>query len=70
MLTQDSVSVKKHGFTEIDGIEYSIGQPHRKKYVNSVGGRQEVQDELLQQQQDAIFAIWGDTTTVTEGVTL
>lgn len=66
MLTQDSVSVKKQQYTTVDGVEYPIGQPHRKAYINSTRGREEVMAELPGAQRNAIFAIWGDTPTVTE----
>lgn len=68
MLNQDSVSVKKQEFTTIDGAEYPIGQPHRKAYINSIRGRKEVQNELPQEQKNAIFALWGDTPTVDESI--
>ena len=68
MLNENSVSVKAQRFTSVDEVEYPIGQPHRKAYVNSTRGRQEVQDELAQQQQNAIFAVWGDTPTVDESI--
>ena len=66
MLTKDSVSVKKQQYTIVDGVEYPIGQPHRKAYINSIKGREEVQSELPLAQQNAIFSVWGDTPTVTE----
>ena len=66
MLTADSVSVKTQRYTTVDGQEYPIGQPHRKAYINSEKGRDEVQSELPEAQRNAIFAIWGDTPTVTE----
>lgn len=66
MLTQDGVSVKKQQYTTVDGIEYSIGQAHRKAYINSTRGREEIVNELPLVQQNAIFAIWGDIPTVDE----
>ena len=66
-LTQDSVSVRTQRYFDDNGT-LPIGQPHRKAYVNSVRGRQEVEDELPQAQQNAIFAVWGDTPTVDESV--
>lgn len=66
MLTQDSVSVKTQNYAVVEGQEYPIGQPHRKAYINSVRGRQEVENDLPQAQKNAIFAVWGDTPTVTE----
>ena len=68
MLTQDSVSVKKQQYFVQDGKEYAIGQPHRKAYVNSIRGRQEVVNELPSAQANAIFSVWGDIPTVDETV--
>ena len=68
MLTQDSVSVKKQHYTMVDGIEYAIGQPHRKAYINSTRGREEIQTELPAAQQNAVFSVWGDTPTVDESI--
>ena len=68
MLTQDSVSLKKQQYTTVDGIEYPIGQPHRKAYVNSVQGRAKVEAEVVEPYKTAIFAVWGDVPTVTEEV--
>ena len=69
MLTADSVSVKTQRYADIEGQEYPIGEPHRKAYVNSTRGREEVMAELPEAQKTAIFAVWGDTPTVTEEVT-
>lgn len=66
MLTQDSVSVKTQKYTTIDGVEYPVGEPHRKAYVNSSSGRAAVQAELPDAQSNAIMAVWGDTPTVVE----
>lgn len=66
MLTSDSVSVKIQKYTSIEGQECPIGQPHRKAYVNSTRGRAEVEAELPQAQRNAIFAVWGDTPTVSQ----
>ncbi len=66
MLTQDSVSVKTQKYIVIEGKEYPIGEPNRKAYINSIRGRKEVEEELPKAYKNAIFAIWGDTPTVTE----
>lgn len=66
MLRQDSVSVKTQQFAIVEDVQYPIGQPHRKAYVNSVMGREEVASELPEAQQNAIFAVWGDSPTVEE----
>lgn len=68
MLNENSVSVKTQQFTSIEGLEYDIGQPHRKSYVNSIRGRQEVVNQLPQAQQNAIFSVWGDIPTVDESI--
>ena len=68
MLTQDSVSVKTQDFITHEGQEYPIGQPHRKAYVNSIRGRQEAENELPQEYQNAIFSIWGDSPTIDESI--
>lgn len=68
MLTQDGVSVKKQQYIVQDSIEYAIGQPYRKAYVNSTKGREEAENELPIEQQTAIFAIWGDAPTIDESI--
>ena len=66
MLTQDSVSVRKQKFVTVDGVEYPIGDPWRRAYVNSIVGRQQVQDEVPEPYKTAIFAVWGNAPTVSE----
>lgn len=68
MLTQDSVSVKIQKYISMEGKEYPIGQPHRKAYINSERGRQEVETELPEAQKNAIFSVWGNVQTVTESI--
>lgn len=65
-LTQDSVSVKRQTFIEYQGQEFLIGEPWRRAYVNSEGGRQQIIEELPQAQVNAILAVWGDEPTVEE----
>jgi hypothetical protein len=64
LLTQSSVSIRKQQFTTIDDVEYPIGQPWRRAYVNSINGRTQVETEVLEPYKTAIFAVWGDTPTV------
>lgn len=66
MLNENSVSVRKQRYIEQDDTQYAINQPHRKAYINSIRGRAEVENELPIEQQNAIFAIWGDVPTMTE----
>ena len=66
MLTADSVSIKTQQYTTVEGIEYSIGQPHRCAYVNSERGRAEIMGVLADPYLSAVMMVWGDTPTVTE----
>ncbi len=68
MLTQTGVSVKKQRILIEDGVEYEVGHPHRKAYINSLRGRQEVIDELPEPQRNAIFAVWGPEPTVQDQI--
>lgn len=68
MLTQDSVSVKKQTYIDYMGQQYSIGEPWRRAYINSVGGREQIVAELPQTQVSAILSVWGDSPTVIEEV--
>ena len=68
MLTENSVSVKIQRYVVVDGQEYPIGEPHRRAYVNSVRGRQAVQNEVPEPHRSAIFALWGDEPTVADTV--
>lgn len=68
MLTENSVSVKTQKYVEVEGVEYPIGEPHRRAYVNSVRGRQAVQNEVPEPHRAAIFAVWGENPTVDDRV--
>ena len=64
MLTQDSVSLKRQNYTEIEGQLQPVGQPWRRAYVNSEQGRAQVAAEIPEPYKSAIFAVWGDEPTV------
>jgi hypothetical protein len=68
MLTQNSVSVKKQKYVAQDGAEYPVGQPWRRAYINSIRGREQVQNEVPEPYRSAVFAVWGDSPTVGEEV--
>ena len=68
MLTTDSVSILTQKFIEVDGVETQVGQNHRKAYANSSIGRKELQEEQPENVTSAVFAIWGDITTIEEPV--
>ena len=65
MLTPDSVSVLTQKIAAIDGAIYTLGN-HRRAYVNSARGREEIVTEQPGDVVAAVMAIWGDTVTVTE----
>lgn len=66
MLTQDSVSVITQKYIIVEGEVYPIGQPHRKAYMNTEQGRQEVIDELGEAQKNAVLAVWGDEPVIAD----
>ena len=64
ILTSDSVSLKKQQFTTVDSVEYTIGEPWRRAYVNSIQGRIDMQNEVAEPYKTAIMTVWGSTPTV------
>lgn len=64
MLTKDSVSVKTQNYTTIDGVDYDLGLPNRKAYINSIKGRAELMAELPEPYLSGVLAVWGDEPTV------
>jgi len=67
MLTETSVSVRRERTIEVEGEIISL-TPHRKAYMNSPSGRQQVQDEVSEPYRSAIFAVWGEEPTVADPV--
>lgn len=66
MLTADSVSIKKQQYTAVEGVEYAIGEPWRRAYVNSVSGREQVENEVAEPYKTIIFMMWGSEPTISE----
>jgi hypothetical protein len=66
MLNQNSVSVKKQKYIIQNDTEYAIEDIWRRAYVNSIQGRQQVEDEVAEPYKSVIFMMWGDSPTVTE----
>jgi len=66
MLTETSVSVKTQKYVEDGGVEYAVGEPHRRAYVNSERGRAEIAAELPEPYLSAVLAVWGEAPTVFE----
>jgi hypothetical protein len=63
-LTNDHVHLRKQNHTTIEGVEYPVGPPWRRAYVNSTQGRTQVQAEIAEPYKTAIFAVWGDSPTI------
>ena len=63
-LNQNSVSVATRKYIEEEGVKYFVGEIHRKAYVNSVNGREDIKNELPEPYLSAVMAIWGDSPTV------
>ncbi|WP_394884045.1 hypothetical protein [Clostridium butyricum] len=70
MLTQDGVSIRKQQYVTVNGEEYSIGEPWRKAYLNSVEDRKDLQSEINEPFLSAIMVMWGSAPTVNEKTTL
>lgn len=66
MLNETGVSVKKQQYIVQDGKEYTIGEPWRRAYVNSINGRQQLENEVTEPYKSVIFMMWGDTPTINE----
>lgn len=66
MLMETGVSVKTQKYVEDGGIQYAVGEPHRRAFVNSERGRHEIASELPEPYLSAVMAVWGDWPTVDE----
>jgi len=66
MLTETGVSVKTQKYVEDGGVEYAMGEPHRRAYVNSERGRSEIAAELPEPYLSAVMVVWGSVPTVDE----
>ena len=66
ILTQDSVSIKKQQYIDYNGQQYPIGEPWRRAYANSVSGRLQVQNEVVEPYKTIIFMMWGNEPTIEE----
>lgn len=64
LLNQDSVSVVFTKFIEYAGQKLQIGEAVRTGYVNSIGGREELNEQIKEPYKTAILAVWGDKPTV------
>lgn len=61
-LDEKSVSIKTERF--LNGER--IGLPHRKAYVNSEQGREELTNEVAEPYLSSVLAVWGEEPTLEE----
>lgn len=64
LLNQDSVSVVFVKYIEYAGQKLQVGEALRTGYVNSVGGREELKEQVKEPYRAAILAVWGDKPTI------
>ena len=67
-LNINTVTIKKQRVAEIEGNKYPIGTLNTTSYMNSIKGRNKLQQEVSEQYAKAIFTVWGDTPTVEENI--
>ena len=58
MLTVESVSVERQKVLEVEGTEYSVGDPHRTAYQNTWAGRADLLAEVPEPYYGSIIAVW------------
>ncbi len=66
MLTDDSVSVKREKYIELDGEIVPVGGVIRNAYMNSEIGRELLKDILPDEYYNAVIAVWGDSPKYTD----
>ncbi len=68
MLSTESVSILTRK-VPIDGeVKSQVGENHRRTYLNSVSGREELLKEQTENVVNAVFAIWGSEPVVEEPI--
>ena len=65
-LTKNSVDVIWQDVITINGITRNLDLPRAGAYVNDEFDRSRIVEDLPKDFQDAIFAVWGDTPTITD----
>lgn len=69
MLTQNSVSIKTQQISESNGMKFT-GSIHRKAYVNSPKGREDLMSEIPEPYLSSVLKVWGTTATVSDDETI
>ena len=68
MLDTESVSIITRTVIDYKGNTLQVGENHRCAYVNSEKGRAALIEKEPEEVVNAVWAIWGDTPTVSEDV--
>lgn len=66
MLTEDSVSIRRQRFTSVDGVDYPIGDPWRRAFVNSSAGREQLEADVPEPFLSVIRLMWGDSPVLVD----
>lgn len=67
-LNTQTAGIVTRKYIDYAGERYEVGVRHRKLYINSEAGREELLNELREPYYSAVMAVWGDSPTVlTEG---
>ena len=66
MLTKDTVSILTKKFIEVEGVDQQVGENHRRAYINSQSGREDLEENEPEDVVNAVLAIWGDAPTVAD----
>lgn len=64
-LTVDHVDVICQNVITIDGVTHNLDLPCANAYVNDEFDRSRIKEDLPENYQAAIFAVWGDAPTIT-----
>lgn len=64
LLSQDSVSVIFIKYIEYEGQKLQVGEAIRTSYVNSIQGREELNEQVKEPYRAAILAVWGNKPTI------
>ena len=64
LLNQDSVSIVFIKYIEYEGQKLQVGEAIRTGYVNSIQGREELNEQVKEPYRAAILAVWGDKPTI------
>ena len=68
-LIADSVSIESQHHYCVGGENLPMGEPHRRAYINSPKGREELQAaEIPDNYKKAILEIWGKKPTVEDEI--